>query len=92
MAGKKTNARASIGRATIKARAGKGLHPHAKLIEGVGGRQIVANRYAITGEAVSNWCRRGIPSRYRPDFLAFASSHGLDVPRDFLQLTRGALA
>ena len=69
----------------------KGVHAHAKLIDDVGGPAKVAKRYGLKMQAVSQWKTRGIPHRYRPDFMAFAGALGVTTPRDFLQLTRGAV-
>lgn len=66
-----------------------------KLIEDLGGPWAVAralkNEFGFegfTGNAVSNWKRRGIPWRFRGPLVVLANKKGVDLPPDFFGVER----
>lgn len=66
---------------------------HNKLIEDLGGPKAVADEInkqlgtEITGQAVSNWKKRGIPFRYRGPLIVFAQKKEVETPSDFFGLS-----
>lgn len=61
-------------------------HPHAKLIEALGGvTKLAAEIGAKQRSLVSNWLLRGISFQYRPSIAALAEKKGVKLPKNFLK-------
>lgn len=66
---------------------------HAKLIDDLGGPKKVADAINArlgtnhTGQAVSNWKRRGIPYRYRGPLVVMAQENDVSAPPDFFGIS-----
>lgn len=63
---------------------------HVKLIDDLGGPRVVARELSarlhleeFTGNAVSNWKRRGIPWRFRGPLVVLAQELDVAVPDNF---------
>ena len=67
---------------------------HNKLIEDLGGPKAVADAINIslgtdlTGQAVSNWKRRGIPYRYSGPLVVMAQEKNVSTPDNFFGTVR----
>lgn len=60
-------------------------HPHAKIIEALGGVTKVATEIGAKQRSlVSNWLLRGISFQYRPTIAALAKRRRVKLPADFL--------
>ena len=66
---------------------------HNKLIDDLGGPKAVADAINKrlgtnhTGQAISNWKRRGIPYRYRGTLIVMAQEQDVETPGDFFGIS-----
>lgn len=65
-------------------------HPHAKLIEKLGGSVSVAQMLGISTNMTWNWTHRGVSWQYRAEFANLLTRAGVAVPAGFLTPKRGA--
>jgi DNA-binding transcriptional regulator YdaS (Cro superfamily) len=57
---------------------------HVQIIDALGGSTAVADICGVKSQAVSQWRRRGIPSRHFLSLFNAAKGAGLDVSLDHL--------
>ena len=55
-----------------------------ELIEQIGGIALVADKLGQSRQAVHNWCRRGIPWRWRYTIAQMAKAKKVALPDGFL--------
>ena len=67
----------------------KPCEAHTQFIEDLGGPKALADeinyrlRSGLTGQAISNWKRRGIPYRYRGVMIVIANERDVSTPPNF---------
>jgi len=62
----------------------------SKVIEALGGWQIVAQKLDISPQHAVHFWRRVIPWKYRPAIKRLAQAKRIKLPRDFLDVQRAA--
>ncbi len=80
---------------THRADAPEPCQEHTEFIEKLGGPKKVADAInerlelnpPMTGQAVSNWKRRGIPYRFRGPLVVVAQEQNVAAPKDFFGIS-----
>ena len=68
----------------------KKKHPHAQILDDLGGPTAVSKLTGASRHSVGNWRNRGIPWHWRARIKQLAEAHGVDVPNTFLGIQEPA--
>lgn len=60
------------------------MHPHAALIDALGGATALAREIGQPANVTGNWRKRGVSWRWRPAVAKIAEEKGVALPDGFL--------